>query len=79
MKPGTFVELPDGRVGTVVYHNLDGYGIKLGRHNLSESDVNGLLRGNASEGLAPDAMLRDPYPSAELECVGESYKILESA
>lgn len=68
MKPGTVVKLDsDGRVGTVVYHNLDGYGIIWGEHAVDENDL-----------PEPEAMLRDPYPGAEYECVGEDYEILFS-
>ena len=77
MKPGTLIRLPDGREGTVVYHGLDGYGIKWGRVRV---DVDAILRtqplfGTAPENWAwsPDAMLRDPYPGATVECVGTEY------
>lgn len=69
MKQGALVRLPDGRVGTAVYHGLDGYGIRWGR----------IPKG---EGWAqrPEAMLRDPYPTAikeGLECVGEDFEVIE--
>lgn len=65
MKINTLIELSDGRQGRTVYHNLDGYGIKWGDDT---HDVNDLPE--------PDAMLRDKYPSAEYECVGEDYTII---
>lgn len=74
MKPGTLIQLPDGREGTVVYHGLDGYGIKWGRHVVP---VDELKRCEAGDEWAPDAMLRDPYPHAiknGIECVGEEYE-----
>jgi len=82
MKPGTFVKLPDGRIGTVVYHGLDGYGIQWGEIKV---DVEEILKGNAQFGPEipapykwhPEAMLRDAYPSAEIECVGDDYEILQ--
>ena len=83
MKPGTLVELPDGRVGTIVYHGLDGYGIRWGRLDL---DLEPILQGdgNTTKGSAPgwfenfpEAMLRDPYPGTDLECVGEDYRIIK--
>jgi hypothetical protein len=54
MKAGTHIELPDGREGTVVYHNLDGYGIVFGHEDVDTDDL-----------PEPEAMLRDPYPSAQ--------------
>jgi hypothetical protein len=65
MKPGTIVRLPDGREGTTVYHGLDGYGIKWGAHIVDEENL-----------PEPDAMLRDPYPSADYECVGSKYIVV---
>ena len=63
---GTIIELPDGRRGTLVYWNLDGGGIVFDElTNLDPSDL-----------PEPDAMLRDPYPSAELPCVGEDFEVL---
>jgi hypothetical protein len=82
MRPGTFIRLPDGREGTVVYHSLDGYGIQWGRVAV---DVEAILTGNGNlfEGgapqdwpWAPEAMLRNPYPSADLPCVGTDYRII---
>lgn len=85
MKPGTHIKLPDGREGTVVFHSLTGYGIKWGRLPLSGAEIEQILAGNGSlfkggvpEGydLEPEAMLRKPYPSADLECVGDEYEII---
>jgi len=80
MRPGTVVRLPDGRVGTVVYHNLDGYGIIWGE---VEVDVDKILDTAPLFGgpphdwpYEPEAMLREPYPSAALECVGEEFEIV---
>jgi len=91
VKPGTIVRLTDGRVGTVVYHGLDGYGIVWGRRQLAGQDIECLLSGGVfrttddgaledarHRGLMPEAMLRDTYPSADLECVGEAYEIKEA-
>lgn len=76
MKPGTIVKLPDGREGTVVYHHLDGYGIRWGRLDV---DVDALNRFQAGDEFAPEAMLRNHYPSATLECVGEEYEIVPTS
>ena len=82
MKAGTIIRLPDGRMGTVVYNSLDGVGIKWGRHNITIDDIQG--RGGVFDedmpednyDLYPDAMLREPYPSADIECVGGDYEII---
>lgn len=81
MKAGTIVKLPDGREGTVVYHGLDGDGIKWGRHDVTMADMEGsggCFIEDISEDYQwqPDVMLRDSYPSANLECVGEEYEIV---
>lgn len=78
MKPGTLVKLPDGREGTVVYHGLDGYGVKWGRHHFDPSAIPANLFGEAPEDYEwlPDAMLRKPYPSAAQECVGDEWEII---
>jgi hypothetical protein len=62
MKPGTIVNVPGRGVATIVYHNLDGYGVIWGRHNVDPEDL-----------PEPAAMLREPYPGAKYECVGEQY------
>ena len=81
MKAGTIVRLPDGREGTVVYHGLDGYGIKWGRHNITlgdlmDSDGNTIQDSPDVWEWFPDAMLRSQYPSAMLPCVGEEFEIV---
>lgn len=81
MKIGTIVELVDGRRGTVVYHGLDGYGIKWGEHIVTSADLAGTSGGLLDDGKSedwpwhPDAMLREPYPSADLECVGNDWTV----
>ncbi len=82
---GTIIRLPDGRVGTTVYNGLDGVGIKWGRHKPDLEDFKG-SSGNAVRWTPPspdwpwepDAMLRNPYPSADLPCVGKDYEILDA-
>ena len=82
-KIGTIIELPDGRRGTTVYNGLDGIGIKWGEWNVPENEIKGY--GGCPDGgekppvdykWYPDAMLREPYPSADLPCVGENFEIL---
>lgn len=85
MKAGTIIKLSDGRIGTVVYNSLDGVGIKWGRYEISNEDIKGYGGLFASEKelipedyeFYPDAMLRNPYPGAELECVGNDYEIID--
>lgn len=80
------VKLPDGREGTVVYHGLDGYGIRWGRLQV---DVDAILAANpvmddpvpAAHPLVPQAMLREKTEySAKIwpgmECVGEDYEVV---
>lgn len=81
MKPGVIVKLPDGRIGTVVYNGLDGVGIKWGEHDITLDDLQGnggCVQEDVSDDYEwePDAMLRKPYASAELECVGEDFMII---
>ncbi len=69
MKIGTLVRVQlDGKwqTATVVYHGLDGYGVKLGVHTLSPEDVElielgGPLGPEPPEGYEwlPDVMLDD--------------------
>ncbi len=89
MKAGTIVRLPDGREGTVVYHGLDGYGIRWGRTAINyeaimqgDGNTMAFIGGNAKAAPQefqdfPEAMLREPYPSADLPCVGEEFEIVE--
>ena len=84
MKAGTQIKLPDGRIGTVVYNSLDGIGIKWGLYNIDELDIcgHGGLFESEKELIPedykyhPDAMLREPYPLADLECVGNDFEII---
>ena len=83
MKLGTKVKLSDGRIGTVVYNSLDGVGIKWGEHNPDPKDFEGTHGGLFESETVPedfkwypDAMLRNPYPSATLPCVGTEYEVL---
>jgi hypothetical protein len=67
MKAGTIV-MVGSSTATVVYHGLDGYGIAWGIH---------LLPPDQSFWPRAEAMLRDPYPQADLPCVGEEYTVLK--
>lgn len=85
MKLNTVIQLPDGRVGTICYHNLDGTGGVWGRHEF-EMPAGGF----GDELPGPDFLLRphtdylhglltkelgDHKP--EVELVGEDYEIME--
>ncbi len=84
MKPGTVIELSDGRRATVVYHGLDGYGIQWGEVDV---DVDAIMEGTPLFGTEPpqepwpwdpEAMLREHYPSADVECVGRDFSVVEA-
>ena len=86
MKAGTIVRLPDGREGTVVYHGLDGYGIRWGRIDVDMETVmagnGGLHRGaesDAERAMIPEAMLRAPYAGCDksMEYVGGEYEAVD--
>jgi hypothetical protein len=80
MKPGTFIRLPDGREGTVVYHGLEGYGIIWGRQIVDVEAIlltTPLFTNAPTNGCPePEALLRKPYRDAYLECVGEEYEVI---
>lgn len=89
MKAGTLIELPDGRRGVVVYNGLDGYGVRLGKESLTAEEMEIVMDGTAMAhlfgqdppeealSLVPNAMLRNPYPSADCECVGTEYQVIK--
>lgn len=66
--PGSLVQTPDGQFWTVVYNNLDGYGVIEGDHPK--------YIGAEDETLPKQThMLRTPYTSCELPCIGELVRI----
>jgi hypothetical protein len=79
VKLNTIIRLPDGREGTICYHNLDGCGGVWGREsfkmpfngfgdNLPEPQF--MLREKRVEHL-----LRERMPA--VECVGEEYEVVQ--
>lgn len=79
-RPGTLVRVPDGRIGTVVYHGLDGIGVKWGIHHPAPADFDGTFgdtvppsRDVTDWPWRPDAMLRDPYEHPEWQTPGLEY------
>ncbi len=66
---GTFVESSDGRIWTVCYRNLDGFGVVLGHRPEIASMGNDALP-------VPEALLREPHPSADWECIGEYVRVI---
>jgi hypothetical protein len=87
MKLGTIVRLKDGREATVVYNSLIGYGVRIGRIELTSEmieaiyagDGNTVKNGNPSGMLdiEPEALLRDPWGGEPMPCVGASYEVIE--
>jgi hypothetical protein len=81
MKPGTIVCLPDGRIGTICWHHLDGYGGVWGVHDFS------LIKEDFSDELPlPQFMLRKKSVEPllrrgghrpDVECVGENHQVVE--
>ena len=82
MKPGTIIKLPDHRIGTIVYHGLDGYGIVWGRIEVDKIKILSTcgLFGESPKDYPyfPEAMLREPYGNQDLECVGKNYQIWDN-
>lgn len=75
MKLGTLVRVGD-RIGTICYHNLDGYGGVWGEHDFSHIDLEAC--GGFSDDLPrPDFMLRTPYPHPTAECVGKDFDVID--
>lgn len=84
----TLIRLPDGRQGRVVYKGLDGTGIRFGQH-LADIEAISSSPGNALACLGiereppedftdyAEALLREPYSTASLECVGTKYEVIE--
>lgn len=68
MKAGTLIDVEGYGPATVVYHNLDGYGVVPGVVTVDENNL-----------PEPEAMLRDPYPSATKPCIGRIYTVRQSA
>ena len=83
MKAGTYIKLPDGRIGTICWNNLDGKGGIWGIHpRLKELSVGGF----DDRFPYPEFMLREKdvekllqgnNPIEGIECVGEEFEILE--
>lgn len=87
MKLGTVVKLPDGRIGTICWHHLDGYGGVWGVRDFSH-----VTEDFSDELPRPTFMLREksvepllrkqsPWTDAnhrpDVECVGEGYEVLD--
>lgn len=72
--PGSLVQTPDGALWTIVYNNLDGYGVIEGDHPdwIGAADYGELPR--------PTHMLRDPYPRHRdddpVEFIGEVVRLI---
>lgn len=70
MKAGTIIDVEGRGLATVVWNNLDGYGVIWGKQKLDITDL-----------PQPEAMLRGQYknPPANAECLGDDvrYKIIK--
>lgn len=80
MKLNTIIKLPDGRIGTICYNNIDGCGGVWGVHTFE------MPEGGFGDLPKPEFMLREKKIEASLrkyghrvdmECVGERYAIIE--
>ena len=77
MKAGTVIKLPDGKVGTICWHHLDGYGGVFGKHEIKQQ-----RESFSSYYPKPEFMLRSKdvqHLFPDMECVGEEYEIIEEA
>jgi len=82
MRLNTIIQLPDGRIGTICYHFLDGDGGIWGEHHF-EMPASGfgdslpqpefMLREKKLESL----LRRNSPHRLDVECVGEQCTILE--
>lgn len=85
MRLNTVIRLPDGRIGTICYHNLDGDGGVWGEHEFTMPE-NGfgdlpapefMLRAKSLEPLLRKPnWLGERGHRADLECVGEEWEIV---
>lgn len=68
LEKGQHVRSLDGREWTVCYSFLDGFGVVEGFQNLKHVADDDLPE--------PQAMLREPYESADLPCIGAHVEVL---
>lgn len=72
MQLNTVIRLPDGRMGTICYHNLDGYGGVWDKHHFEMP-----YGGFGDELPRPDFMLREKgFGESDIEEVGEEFEIV---
>lgn len=80
-KPNTIIKLPDGRIGTICYNNLDGCGGIWGEHDFNIPEGEGSFNEIYPP---PDFILREKEIESSLQknfgykiqCVGERYKVI---
>lgn len=81
MKPGTIIKFADGRLATIVYHGLDGYGIQWGVKSVDIKTIKATnpLFDNKPKDFEwePEAMLREKsYESrCKIPCIDSDYEI----
>ena len=78
MKLNTKIKLPDGRIGTICYNDLDGVGGVWGEHSFTMP-----IGGFGDELPEPEFMLRKKELEGRVgsmdivsECVGEQFEIV---
>ncbi len=76
MNLNTLIKLPDGRIGTICYNNLDGVGGMFGKHHFIMP-----YGGFGDELPEPEFMLREKRLQGRVgvssaECVGEDFNTL---
>ncbi len=80
MELNTVIKLPDGRVGTICYYFLDGFGGVWWRHSFE------MPEGGFGDLPRPDFMLREkslePFlrergHKSDMECVGNDFEIIQ--
>ena len=73
MKLNTIIKLPDGRIGTICYNHLDGYGGVWGIHSFVMPES-----GFGDELPRPEFMLRGKSLERLIgvDCVGTVYEVL---
>jgi hypothetical protein len=88
MKAGTYIKLPDGRIGTICWNNIDGQGGIWGFHpELKElADIGFddrfpcpefMLRLKIQNGYDLEKALQSNNPVKGIECIGEEFEIIE--
>ncbi len=73
---GAIVRLPDGRIGTICYNNLEGVGGVWGEHQFEETRALPRPEFLLREKRLEPAFRTDGIHRSDVECVGEMLKII---